>query len=535
MSIAQIDSALCNGCGACVDSCPEDVIRLDSMPKNKEEIPACTAACPAGVNIRRYMHMLKLGMIDEAAAILRESLSIPAVTGRVCPHPCESECARREVDQAVNINGIERFLGDYWLYEKAQPIRKIYAGKIAVIGSGPAGLACAYFLCRMGYPVTVFEALSVLGGMLRIGIPEYRLPRNVLDAQINYIRDMGVEFRKGVSIGHDIDLKELTSQYDAVFIAVGAQQGKQLALEGKDLDGFVSGLDFLRSINLHQDTTVEKRLVVVGGGNVAVDVALTALRMGAKEVHMACLESMDEMPAYEDEIQQALDEGVEIHPSWGPRRILGKNGKVAGIELVRCTQVLDNKHAFSPSFDDQVIASLEADQVILAIGQEPDLSLFPEKVLTVNSVTMETGTLGVFAGGDAVSSGISSVVQAIADGKRAALSIDRYLKGQDLTSKNGEQPPLVKKSPRDGITPFNRQTSPLLPVNERAGNFREVKCGFDEDTVNREVCRCMTCGSEAVITYPDDCMICLYCERDCPMQAIYVSPEKTIGPILPWG
>jgi NADPH-dependent glutamate synthase beta subunit-like oxidoreductase/NAD-dependent dihydropyrimidine dehydrogenase PreA subunit len=479
--------------------------------------------------------MLKLGMIDEAAGILRESLPIPAVTGRVCPHPCESECARKEVDQAININGIERFLGDYWLHEKAQPVRKIYAGRTAVIGSGPAGLACAYFLCRMSYPVTVFEAMPVLGGMLRIGIPEYRLPRDVLDAQISYIKDMGVEFRTGVSIGRDIRLEDLRIQYDSVFIAVGNQSSKPLALDGNNLEGFVTGLDFLRNVNLYQSTKVEKRVVVIGGGNVAVDVALTALRLGAKEVHIACLESMEEMPAYEEEIQQALDEGVEIHVSWGPRRILGKNGKITGIELMRCTQVFDDNHVFSPSFDDQITTSLEADQVILAIGQEPDLSLLPQNALTVNPVTMETGTSGIFAGGDAISSGISSVVQAIAAGKRASVSIDRYLKGQDLTLESGKKPPLVKKPPRDGIAPWSRQTIPLLPVNERTGNFREVKHGFDEEMVSREVQRCTTCGSRAVITYPEDCMICLYCERDCPMQAIYVSPEKTIGPILPWG
>jgi len=535
MSIARIDATLCNGCGTCVDSCPEDVIRLNSMPEDKEEIPACTAACPAGVNIRRYMHMLKLGMIDEAAGILRDSLPIPAVTGRVCPHPCESDCARKEVDQAVNINGIERFLGDYWLNERAQPVRKIYAGKIAVIGSGPAGLSCAYFLCRIGYPVTVFEALPVLGGMLRIGIPEYRLPRDVLDAQINYIRDMGVEFKTGVSIGHDVSFEELKSKYDAVFIAVGTQLSRQTPLKGSDLEGFTSGLDFLRNVNLHHDKTVGKKVVVIGGGNVAVDVALTALRLGAQEVHLSCLEGMDEMPAFEEEMKQALDEGIKIHASWGPKHILGKNGKVTGIVLMSCTQVFDDNHVFSPSFDDQTITSLDADQVILAIGQQPDLSLLPEHVLTVNPVTMQTGIAEIFAGGDVVSSGASSVVQAIAAGKRASVSIDRYLKGQPLTSDDDQKSPLVRKPPKDGITLWTRQTIPILNVKERIANFREVKGGFDEQMVNREAQRCMTCGSRAVITYPDDCMICLYCERDCPMQAIYVSPEKTIGPILPWG
>jgi len=258
MSISRIDPELCNGCGMCVDACPEDVIRLDSAPGGKEELPACTMACPAGVGTRRYMNFLELGMIDDAVVVLREALPFPAVTGRVCPHPCESECARKEVDQAVNINGLERFVGDHWLREKAQPLRKIYAGKTAVIGSGPAGLACAYFLCRMGYPVTVFESMPMPGGMLRAGIPEYRLPREVLNAQIDYIKDMGVDIRTGVKIGSDIGLEEIRSQYQAIFVAVGNQVSKKLELEGTGLDGVFLGLDFLRSVNLKTGVEVRK-------------------------------------------------------------------------------------------------------------------------------------------------------------------------------------------------------------------------------------------------------------------------------------
>ena len=541
MSISRIDAELCNGCGMCVDACPEDVIRLDSVPAGKEELPACTVACPAGVSMRRYMHMLEVGMIDEAAAVLREALPLPAVTGRVCPHPCESECARKEVDQAVNINGLERFVGDYWLQEVAQPVRKIYAGKTAVIGSGPAGLACAYFLCRMGYPVTVFESMSAPGGMLRAGIPEYRLPRGVLDAQINYIRDMGVEFRTGVTIGKDVSLEELGSQYQSVFVAVGNQLSRKLELEGAELDGVLLGLDFLRDVNFKREATVKKKVVVVGGGNVAVNVALTALRLGAKEVHLVCLEGVEGMPAYEEEVRQALEEGVIINGSLAPRRILGENGKVTGVDLVRCVQVFDKNGRFNPSCDDQISMSLKADQVILAVGQRPDLSLFPDGVkmteagaVKVDPVTLETSMPGVFAGGDVVSSGASSVVEAIAAGKRASVSIDRYLKGEDLTSGRYAKPARVKKPPKEGIEPWARQTMPLLPVSERAGNFREVKIGFTEDAANLEAQRCMTCGSRAVITYPEDCMLCLYCERDCPVRAIYVSPEKTARPMMAW-
>ena len=541
MSISRIDSSLCNGCGLCVDACPQDVIRLDSMPAGKEEVPTCTIACPAGVDMRRYMHMIEGDMPDEAAAILREALPLPAVTGRVCPHPCESQCTRREVDEAVNINGVERFLGDYWLREKAQPVRAIYAGKTAVIGSGPAGLACAYFLCRMGYPVTVFESMSALGGMLRVGIPEYRLPRRTLDAQIDYIRDMGVQFRTGVTIGRDLSLEELKNQYDCVFVAVGNQVSKRLELEGRELDGVLLGLDFLRDVNVKHEATVKKRVVVVGGGNVAVNVALTALRLGAKEVQMACLERREEMPAYEEEIRQAVEEGVIIQASSAPGRILGENGRVVGIDLVRCIQVFDKDGAFNPLCDEQKSASLKADMVILAVGQKPDLSLLPGGVTTtergtvkVDPVTLETGMPGIFAGGDVVSSGTSSVVEAIAAGRKASVSIDRYLRGEDLRSGRYAKPAKVKTPPKDGVAPWARRTIPSLPVSERVGNFREVKIGFSEDMVRLEAQRCMTCGSRAVITYPEDCMLCLYCERDCPVHAIYVSPEKTARPMVAW-
>jgi len=541
MSISRIDSNLCNGCGLCVDSCPEDVIRLDSLPAGREEVPTCTIACPAGVNMRRYMHMIEVDMIDEAAAILREALPLPAVTGRVCPHPCESQCARREVDEAVNINGVERFLGDYWLQEKAQPVRTIYAGKTAVIGSGPAGLACAYFLCRMGYPVTVFESMPVLGGMLRIGIPEYRLPRRVLGAQIDYIRDMGVQFRTGVRIGSDVTIEELRNQYQSIFIAVGNQLSKRLELEGSGLDGVFLGLDFLRDVNAKLEAMARKKVVVVGGGNVAVNVALTALRLGAKEVQMACLECAEEMPAYEEEIRQAVEEGVVIHASSAPRRILGENGRVVGIDFVHCIQVFDKDGAFNPLCDEQKVTSLEADSIILAVGQKSDLSLLPDGIamtdrgtVKVDPVTLETAIPGIFAGGDVVSSESSSVVEAIAAGKSASVSIDRYLKGEDLRSGRYAKPAKVKIPPKEGAAPWARQTLPCLPVSERAANFREVKIGFSEDTARMEALRCMTCGSRAVITYPEDCMLCLYCERDCPVHAIYVSPEKTARPIVAW-
>jgi NADPH-dependent glutamate synthase beta subunit-like oxidoreductase len=480
-------------------------------------------------------------MVKEAIDILREALPLPAVTGRVCPHPCESECSRKEVDEAVNINALERFVADYWLKEKAEPALKIYAAKVAVIGSGPAGLACAYFLSRMGYPVTIFEAKPVLGGMLRLSMPEYRLPKDVLDAQINYIKDMGVEFKAGTAVGKDVTLEGIRKDYSAIFYATGNQLSRKVEISGTELDGVLWGLDFLMGVNLKRGTKVKDRVVVIGGGNVALDVALTALRSGAKKVELACLESAEKMPAFKEEINQAVDEGVNIHASWGPRKILGDSGKVTGIELVRCEGVFDKEGRFSPCYDEKVTKTIKADTIILAIGQAADLSLIPRELkitkggtIQVDPITLETTLPGIFAGGDIVS-GPASVVEALAAGKRASISIDRYLKKEDLKAGRYLLPKRVKKPPKEGIERMARNLTSLLPVGQRAGNFKEVKMGFNEDTANLEVQRCMTCGSRAIITYVEDCMLCLYCERDCPQKAIYVSPEKNVMPLAPWG
>jgi NADPH-dependent glutamate synthase beta subunit-like oxidoreductase len=541
MSIESINLNLCNGCGICVDTCPMDVIRLDTLVKDKEEYPSCRLACPAGVDIRSYVYLLREGMMEEAIEVLREALPLPAVTGRVCSHPCESECAHKEVDEAVNINSLERFVADYWLKEKAKPVRKIYAAKTAIIGSGPAGLSCAYFLTRMGYPVTVFEVMPVLGGMLRLGIPEYRLPKHVLDAQINYIRDMGVEFKTGVTIGKDMTFEQVQKDYQCVFFATGNQLSRRIELEGAKLDGVLWGLDFLRDVNLKRQVKVKDRVVVIGGGNVAIDVALTALRLGAKEVQLACLESREKMPAYEEEIKQGVDEGVGINVSWGPKRILGDGRKVTGIELVCCIRVFDEKGKFNPSFDEQVTKTIKADLIVLAIGQAPDLSFVPEGVKTaenntiqVDPITLETSLPGIFAGGDVVS-GATSVVEAIAAGKRASISIDRHHKGEDLKAGRDTKPYRVKRPPKEGIAKMVRRITPLLPIDQRAGNFKEVKMGLNQDMVSLEAQRCMTCGSRALIKYVEDCMLCDFCELDCPQKAIYVSPTKSVWPTVSWG
>jgi NADPH-dependent glutamate synthase beta subunit-like oxidoreductase len=317
----------------------------------------------------------------------------------------------------------------------------------------------------------------------------------------------------------------------------------RIELEGARREGVLWGLDFLRDFSLNQKTKVKDRVAVIGGGNVALVVALTALRLGAKEVQIACLESEDKMPAFQDEIRQAVDEGVRINASWGPKRILVDGGKVAGIELVRCVSVFDGAGRFSPSFNEQEKKMINADMIILAIGQVPDLSLIPkgmkisqDSTIQINPITLETNLPGIFAGGDVATKGSStSVVEAIAAGRRASVSIDRYLKGEDLKAGRFMKPDRVKKPPREGIQNMARQQTPELPVSQRGANFKEVKIGFNEDRAHLEAQRCMTCGSRAVIKYVEDCQLCLYCERDCPQKAIYVSPEKKEEPLLAWG
>jgi NADPH-dependent glutamate synthase beta subunit-like oxidoreductase len=538
MSFAQVDRELCNGCGVCVDSCPLDIIRLDTIAADKEELSPCSSCCPAGVDMRSYLYFLRQGLMKEAIDVIRETMPFPAITGRVCPHPCESECARREVDEAVNINGMERFIGDWGLGEQVEPPPRVSDLKTAIVGSGPAGLACAYFLARMGYPVTVFEAMPVLGGMLRMGIPEYRLPKDVLDAQINRIKEMGVEFKTNITIGRDIIFDKLKEEYETIFFAVGNQLCKKIQLAGAEHVDILWGLDFLRDVNLKAKIEVKDKVVVIGGGNVAVDVALTALRLGAREVRMACLESGDKIPAHKEEIAQALAEGVTIHEGWGPVRIMRTGSVITGIELACCTSLCDEEGRFAPCLDEENTKILDADMIILAIGQAPDMSLIPGEMsitkggtVLVDPITGETTLPGVFAGGDIVL-GASTVVEAIAAGRRAAVSIDRYHKREDLREGRDGAPEQVKKPPKEGILERARLETPMLPVAERIKNFREVSTGFDEDTAYVESQRCMTCGSRAMIKVVEECRLCQACERNCPQKAASIRPAKVGAPFV---
>jgi NADPH-dependent glutamate synthase beta subunit-like oxidoreductase len=352
---------------------------------------------------------------------------------------------------------------------------------------------------------------------------------------------MGVDFKTGVTFGKDLTLGGLRkNEYEAILLAIGAQQSRKMEIEGAHLTDVLWGLDFLKDIKLNRKVRVKERVVIIGGGNVAIDAALTAHRMGAKEVRIICLEGKEEMPAHEEAIRTAMDEGIDIRVSWGPKRVISDRGKVTGIELIRCLSVFDEAGKFKPSFDEKTTRFMETDMVIFAIGESTDLSVLPREMKTDNNhimadpVTLETNLPGVFAAGVAVT-GPGSVVEAIASGKKAAASIDRYLKGKDLKAGREAEVKVVKKPPREGVEKKSRQAIPLLPVDQRKSNFNEIKMGFGKETAEQEERRCMACGSRAFIKYLEDCMTCYSCERDCPEKAITVSPEPISAGVSSWG
>jgi NADPH-dependent glutamate synthase beta subunit-like oxidoreductase len=546
-------NAQCNGCNAVPGVSGAE----------KQDTSPCMVSCPAHNNVQGFVSLAAKGKFQRALQLIKETSPFPSICGRVCLHPCEASCNRDQIDEPVAIRSIERFVADQDRSSESPYIPKVKEArdeKVAIIGSGPAGLTAAYFLVREGYKVTVFEKLPVAGGMMAVGIPEYRLPRDVLSAEIELIQDMGVEIQTGVTFGSDITLESLKRDgYQAFFLATGLHKNSRLNIDNEDLDGVLRGIDFLRDVSLGNSVSVRKKAIVVGGGNVAMDVALTALRKGAQEVSLVCLEERDEMPACEDEIQTALEEGVEVINCYGPNKFLQKDGKFSGIEFKRCTCVFDEDGNFNPEYDETDLTTLEADTVIVAIGQTADLSFAEKEGIPLSSmgwleadpVTLETPIQGVFTGGD-VYHGPASIAEAIGSGREAATSIDRYLKGQDLRlGRLGYDKVLkpITEPQKEIYDPAGRAQMPRLELQARVNNFDEVQTGFTEDMAVQEGKRCIMCGASCVQSCPYDimqfnheiskavkCDLCVEkrergeapaCTTACPTRCIYWGDPET--------
>jgi len=498
--------ASCRFCGACVEVCPTGAIRdhaelLEKAKSRKAAIVPCKYTCPAGIDVPRYIRFIREKKYAAAVAVIREKVPFPLVLGYVCDHPCEAVCRRKELSEAISIRDLKRFAAerDDKLWEKNSKKATPTGKRVAIIGSGPAGLTAAYYLSKLGHSVTVFEALPFPGGMMRVGIPEYRLPKEVLDAEIKEIESIGVAIRTNTRVDSlDALLEE---GYNAILVAVGTHQGQKLPILGADLDGVLISIPFLKDVNLGKEVKVGERVVVLGGGNVAFDCARVARRLGASEVHLACLEPRDKMLATSDEIEQGEEEGIAIHNSQTFARIVDDKGHITGVE---CLDVQ------SFEFDEEGRAQinaiegsehvLPADTVIFAIGQRPEI---PEQfglttgrggTIQIDEYTLATDREGVFAAGDAII-GTSSVIKAIASGRNMASAIDSYLGGSGIIDEElaPVEEPGAWLGRGENFASQHRCATSFSPVEQRLGSFSETVRGYEEEAALKESLRCLQC------------------------------------------
>ncbi len=516
--IVQIDKDICNGCNEVEGELTAD----------KSLTSPCKANCPARMNVQGYVHLAAQGKFQEALKLMKQDNPLPAICGRVCDHPCESNCNRSAIDEPVAINAIKRFVADLDLKAETRFIPAIKAkktAKVAIAGSGPAGLSCAYFMAREGYAVTVFEKETVVGGMLTTGIPSYRLPRDIIEAEIQIIRDMGVDMKTDVEFGKDVTVEQLRQQgYKSFFIGIGAQECKTLGVEGEGLEGVGTDIDFLRKVNLGEAPEPGKRVAVIGGGNSALDAVRSARRLGGSEACIIYRRSLEEMPAITDEIKACQDEGIPINTLTQPVRIIGENGRVTQIECVKMQ--LGAPDASGRKTPEPIAGSefaIEVDSVITALGQETDWAcLTPEcacqltdwGAMKVDSVTFQSDDPDIFAGGDAVT-GPRTVIEAIAAGKEAAISMDRFIKGEDLGEGRQKEWADTAKGQKEKYYPAKRHSMPVINADERADNFDEVQLGLTQEMAIEEAKRCLGCGSA--------------CIQACPYNVIQFDPKAGIS------
>ncbi len=552
-----IEENKCTGCGSCAEACPVVLpsehdegmgVRKATYKQYAQAIPGiftiqktdlapCRMGCPVHLNVQGYVAMVKMGKYREAIEIIMRDLPFPGVLGRICPHKCEKSCRRLEVDEAISIRELKKVAADHVNLDDI-PVPEIEPKKerVVVIGSGPAGLTAAYFLALDGYPVDVYESMPEAGGMMRYGIPEHRLPRSVLDAEINNLKRYGINIHTNSVVGKDVTLKELKAHgAKAIFLAIGAWKGLKLRIPGEDTAQGVSDVTtFLREVHLKHLTRVTGKMVVIGGGHSALDAARVSLRLGANEAHIIYRRGRQEMLAEPEEVEEAEKEGVKIHFLVAPVSISEENGKVSGIECIRTR--LTEPDATGRRKPVPIEGSnffIEADHIIPAIGQEPDFDILGKDhglaigkwgMLTVNPETLQTNVQDIFAGGDAVT-GPATVIEAVEMGKRAAKYMARYLKGEELPTEWEEGEPMGENwTEITDQTVKSRVKIPTLPVEKRLSGFDEVNLTLDEVSARAEAARCVDCGG---------CCECYQCVKACEAKAVtldsHAQEEKTVA------
>ena len=578
--VAAVESEKCVACGRCVENCPAGAVKLGQKLCTKDgyieyprqELPdevkwgpekwaidyrdknrincydtgtaPCKTACPAHIAVQGYLKLAAQGKYREALQLIKRENPFPAVCGRICNRCCEDACTRGTVDQAVAIDEVKRFIAQQdldaetrFVPEKVIPkVDGEFSEKIAVIGGGPAGLSCAYYLAEKGYRPTVFEKESRPGGMLMNAIPSFRLEKDVVEAEIDVLRQLGVEFRCGVEVGRDVTIPQLREQgYRGFYLAVGLQHGGALAIPGGDAANVRAGVDFMRDVNLREEKSLSGRVVVIGGGNIAADVARTAVRCGAEKVTLYCLEGYDEMPMGEEDRSECEREGVEIYAGFGPKEITVEDGRAVSMAFVKCLRVKDENGRFAPVYDESTVQVTPCGTVLYCIGQKPDwgtlltgtaVELDGRGLVQADPVTYQTAEKDIFAGGD-VYTGQKFAIDAIAAGKEGAVSLHRYVQGATLTiGRNRRQfIELDKKNALIAVDSYDSTPRQRIGYNDALRRtFKDERVAFTEEQVRAETARCLGCG--ASIVDPNKCIGCGVCTTKCAFDAIHLHRER---------
>ena len=578
--VAHVTPENCVACGRCVEYCPAGAVKLGQklctthgpVEYPRQELPdkvkwgpekwdidyrdknrincydtgtaPCKTACPAHIAVQGYLKMAAQGRYTEALALIKRENPFPAVCGRVCNRRCEDACTRGTVDQAVAIDEVKKFIAQKDLDAATRYVPAInppsnrggFDEKIAIIGAGPAGLSCAYYLAEKGYRPTVFEKNKKPGGMLTYGIPSYKLEKDVVEAEIDIIRQMGVEIRCGVEVGKDVTLDELRAQgYKAFYVAIGCQGGRKAGIPGEDAPNVMTAVDFLHRVNDGEPVSMEGRIVVVGGGNVAIDVVRSGLRCGASAADMYCLEARDQMPATPAEVAEAEEDGAAVHCGWGPKEIITKDGKATAVVFKRCVSVFDETGRFAPTYDDNDTITVECDHVFLSIGQSiqwgglldgTKVECGPGGRAVADALTYQTAQPDVFVGGD-VYTGPKFAIDAIAAGKEGAVSIHRFVQPNTSMTIGRNRRDFIQLNKDDlALESYDttaRQTAGMAEDIDYHRSFRDGHLTFTEEQVKKETARCLGCGASVVD--PNKCIGCGICTTKCEFDAIHLSRE----------